>query len=447
LPWWYTAGMTAEILTMSEKELDRAELMRRVHERRLTQRKAAEILGLSERQVQRMYRAYRTRGPAALISAKRGRASNRRLPEELQTQVLQLARARYADFGPTLAREKLLELHGLTVSVETLRRWMIADGLWTPRKQRDRRVQQPRRRRDCLGELVQIDGSDHEWFEQRAERCVLLVYIDDATGRLMELQFCRSESTFDYFCCTRRYLLNYGKPVAFYSDKASIFRVNKKQPRGGDGLTQFGRAMTDLNIDIICANTPAAKGRVERVNLTLQDRLVKELRLRDISAIDQANRFLPRFQEDFNRRFARQPANAYDAHRPLLPTDDLDDVFTWQEQRRVSKSLTLNYKNVMYLLEPTDRARELRGKCVTVHETEDGRVSIRQGALPLPAAAFPRDRARVTQGAIVENKLLGAVLSEIRDRQLARDADALRSNKVTLREKERIRQQMREAVR
>jgi hypothetical protein len=434
--------MTTGILTMSQKELDRAELMRRVHERRLTQCKAAEILGITERQAQRLYTAYRTGGPAALVSRKRDRASNRRLPWELQERILELVRSRYADFGPTLAREKLSELHGLTVSVETLRKWMIADGLWTPRKQRDRRVQQPRRRRECLGELVQIDGSDHEWFEQRAERCVLLVYIDDATGRLMELRFCRSESTFDYFSCTRRYLMRHGKPIAFYSDKASIFRVNKKQPKGGDGLTQFGRAMTDLNIDIICANTAAAKGRVERVNLTLQDRLVKELRLRDISTVPEANHFLPDFRHDFNKRFARQPRNPYNAHRPLLPTDDLDDVFTWQEQRRVTKNLTLNYKRVMYLLEPSDEARELRGRRVTVHETEDGCVTIRHGALSLPAKAFPRDQARVTQGAIVENKLPGAVLSDIREKQLARDEKTLRSKKVTIREKKQIRRSM-----
>ena len=434
--------MTTEMLTMSTKELDRAELMRRVHERRLTQSKAAEILGLTERQVQRLYKAYRRKGAAGLISGKRGRASNRRVPIELRNQVIERVRARYPDFGPTLAQEKLSELDGLSVSVETLRKWMIAEGLWTPHEQRDRRVQQPRTRRSCLGELVQIDGSDHEWFEQRADRCVLLVFIDDATGRLMELRFCRSESTFEYFASTKRYLETHGKPVAFYSDKASIFHVNAKEAKGGDGFTQYGRAMTDLNIDIICANSPAAKGRVERANLTLQDRLVKELRLRGISTTDEANRFAPQFMQDFNNRFGRQPRNSYDAHRAVLATDNLNDVFTWQETRLLSKNLTLNYKRVMYLLEPTEAARKLRGNRVTVYETEDGQISIRHGAMELAAKPFPRDEARVTQAAIVENKLLGAVLTQIRKKQLLRDERALKSSKVTLREKARIRNSM-----
>jgi hypothetical protein len=152
---------------------------------------------------------------------------------------MELVHSRYADFGPTLAQEKLLELHGVTISVETLRQWMIADGLWTPHTQRGKRVQQPRRRRECLGELIQIDGSDDEWFEQRGPRCVLLVFIDDATGRLMELRFCGSESTFEYFACARRYLDTHGKPVAFYSDKASIFRVNSQQPNKRGGALHF----------------------------------------------------------------------------------------------------------------------------------------------------------------------------------------------------------------
>jgi transposase len=214
--------MSAPILTMSKHEFERAVLLRRVHEKRLTQRKAAELLKLSLRQVERLCQRYRTAGPAALASRRRGRASNRKLPVALRTSVLALVRARYADFGPTLAREKLVECHGLHVSKETLRQWMSEDGLWVPHARRRDRVHQPRKRRACLGELIQIDGCDHEWFEERSTRCTLLVFVDDATSKLMQLLFCDAESTFNYFEATRRYLDSHGKPVAFYSDKASI---------------------------------------------------------------------------------------------------------------------------------------------------------------------------------------------------------------------------------
>jgi transposase len=433
--------MSSALLSMSLKELDRVDLMRRIHERRLTQAKAAEILGVGLRQVERLYRTYKRQGPVGLASGKRGRPSNRKLPGELREHALELVRTHYADFGPTLALEKLQQHHGVTVSVETLRKWMVADGLWTPRAERRGRVQQPRRRRDCLGELVQIDGSDHEWFEARAPRCVLLVFVDDATGRLMELQFCMAESTFAYFNSTQRYLQQHGKPVAFYSDKANIFRVNKREPKGGDGLTQFGRAMTALNIDIICANTPAAKGRVERAHLTLQDRLVKELRLAGVSDVAAANRFLPGFTDEYNQRFGRPPRNPYNAHRPLLPGERLDDIFTWQEQRRVSKSLTVNYHRIMYLLEESDEARKVRGKRVTVHETEDGDISIRNGPIELPATAFPMEQACVSQGAIVSNKLLAGALTEIKQRQEVQAQQRL-AGRMTLRDKAILRRQV-----
>jgi hypothetical protein len=203
---------------------------------------------------------------------------------------------------------------------------------------------------------VQIDGSDHEWFEARGPRCVLLVYVDDATSALLELRFAESESTFEYFTSTRRHLERHGKPVAFYSDKAGIFRVNAKDAAGGDGLTQFGHAMTDLNIDVICANSAPAKGRVERAHLTLQDRLVKELRLRNICSIGDGNVFLPHFMSDYNRRFARAPTSDHDAHRSLGSHERHDDIFQWQEDRRLTKNLTLHYKRVMYLLRPNLRS-------------------------------------------------------------------------------------------
>ena len=313
--------MTTALLTMSEREYERAELLRRVHERRLTQRKAAQLLGMSQRQVERLYRAYKHSGPKSLVSRKRGRPSNRRLSEELRRTALGLIRERYSDFGPTLANEKLREEHQLRVSTETLRRWMIEDGLWLPHARRRDRIHQPRRRRDCLGELIQIDGCDHEWFEERGARCVLLVYVDDATSQLMELRFCEGESTFEYFASTRGYLERHGKPVAFYSDKASVFRVNSRDPAGGDGITQFGRAMSELNIDTICANSAPAKGRVERAHLTLQDRLVKELRLRGISSIAEAG-------------FSKPASNGFNAHRPLLESENLEPGDTPGGRRR-----------------------------------------------------------------------------------------------------------------
>jgi hypothetical protein len=286
--------MGTELVAMNKRELERLDVVRRVVEGQLTQAKAGEFIGLLERQVRRLCAAFEERGPAALVSGKRGQPSNRRLPDELRLDAIEIVRQRYADFGPTLACEKLLELHDLEVSKETLRSWLIGAGVWLPRRERIRMAHQPRHRRECFGEPVQIDGCDHGWFEERGPRCTLLVYVDDATSRLMELRFVKSESGFDYFASARAYLERQGKPVAFYSDKHSIFRVNHEGSMGrAGGVTQFGRALAELNIDIICANSPQAKGRVERMNKTLQDRLVKELRLRGISTMETGNAFLP----------------------------------------------------------------------------------------------------------------------------------------------------------
>jgi hypothetical protein len=254
---------------------------------------------------------------------------------------------------------------------------------------------------------------------------VLLVFVDDATSRLMELRFARSESTFEYFTSVRRYLERHGRPVAFYSDKATIFRVNRKD-HGGSGLTQFGRAMSELNIDVICANTAPAKGRVERVHQTLQDRLVKEMRLAGVSSIEEGNAFLPTFVEDYNRRFAQVPEAPHDAHRPVADGEPLDDIFRLQVERKVSRNLTLHYKRVMYLLEPTAEAHDVKNKRVRVYEDDDGNVSIRAGDAELAARPFAKDaRATITPGDIVDNKLLGAVLTEIRGQQLAREEQRL----------------------
>ena len=428
--------MDTGLVVMSRREIERAHVMRAIQERRLTQKQAASQLALSVRQVERLCARYKRDGPAGLVSRQRGQR-NHVLPDGLREEALCIVRTRYPDFGPTLAHEKLLEVHGLRLSVETLRKWMIADGIWKARTQRKKRIQQPRHRRDCYGELVQIDGSDHHWFEDRGPRCVLLVYVDDATGKLMALRMCESESAFSYFHATRAYLERHGKPVALYSDKAGVFRVNAKSPKAGDGFTQFGRAMSELNIDVICANTPAAKGRVERAHQTLQDRLVKELRLRGICTIDEANAYLPEFMDDYNRRFGRAARNDHDAHRPLLERDGLDDIFTWQEERRVTAQLTVHHKRTMYLLEPTAEAKAAARKRVTVVEYEDGRVSIRFEGVALAARPFHKDGC-VTQGSIVENKLLSGALTEIRKRQQQKEHELVKSAK-TKREKRIVR--------
>jgi hypothetical protein len=429
-----------EHVTLSHEELDRLQIMTRIAERRLTQRHAGELLGVGERQIRRLYRAFKARGAAGLVSTKRGRPSHRQLPQETRCRALELIRAHYGDFGPTLAHEKLTENHGLTLSVETLRGWMITDGIWLPRARRARRSYPPRERRACRGELVQIDGCDHAWFEDRGPSCTLLVYVDDATSSLMELRFAESESTFDYFAATRSYLAQHGKPVAFYSDRLSVFHVSKgDQAAGGRGLSQFGRAMTDLNIEIICANSPQAKGRVERSNLTLQDRLVKELRLRGICDMTAGQAYLPEFREDYNHRFARSPRNAHDAHRPVQQHERPDESFTLQDDRRVSDNLTLNYKRTLYVIEDTEENRRLRRHRVSVHEHADGTITIHHAHRVLDHHAHPKDEARITQGAIVGNKRLADTLEWIAEQQRQRDRDRLVNPKITLREKKRIR--------
>jgi hypothetical protein len=411
-------GVTVQL--MSDGELSRLEVVRDLDQQRLTTAAAGQLLGLERRQVFRLLKAYRIEGPSGLISKRRGRRSNRRRPDAMRRSVLAIIREWYWDFGPTLAAEKLREAHGITVGRETLRQWMIEDGLWRDRKQRQKRVHQPRPRRECVGELVQVDGSEHWWFEDRGPQCTLLVFVDDATSRLMHLQFVESESTFAYFHAARAYLEAWGKPVAFYSDKHGVFRVNHPGALGGDGMTQFGRALHALNIDIICANSSPAKGRVERANKTLQDRLVKELRLAGAANLADGNALLPGFIADYNARFGKPPANKKDLHRPLRAGDDLDDAFAWKEERTLSQALTLQYDKVLFILTPSEQAKAAIGKRVTVVDYPDGRLAIRYKGIELAYRTFDKIQ-QVDQGAIVENKRLGAALAFIREQQLRRE--------------------------
>jgi hypothetical protein len=404
------------VLSMSKQEFSRLDVLLRVQSGRLRVSDACELIGLRRRQVFRLLRDLKHDGATSLLSRRRGKPSNHRLPAEVRTLALSIVRERYADFGPTFAAEKLAELHGCSVSRETLRSWMIADGLWVDRRHRLASPHQPRRRRECLGELVQIDGSEHAWFETRGETCTLLAFVDDATSRLMQLRFVASESAFDYFRTIRTYLEAHGKPVALYSDKHGIFRVNAKDAVGGDRITQFGRALMELNIDIICANSPQAKGRIERAFGTLQDRMVKELRLAKISTIAAANAWLPGFIIGYNARFGREPLNAKDLHRPLTDADDLDEILAWREERTVTNNLTLYYDRMMLMLEPTPFARGLVRKKVDVVNYPDGRFAIQFEGATLPFRVFDKIQT-VAPGAIVENKRLGAALALVKEHQ------------------------------
>jgi transposase len=393
-----------EILAMSAKELTRLEVMQRLKEKRLVQKEAATLLGLSVRQVKRLWRKYRKQAAKGLVSAKRGQASNHRLDAGVVQQALDLVKQKYSDFGPTLAHEKLVEADQIRISRESVRKIMIEEGLWTPRRKKKEQVHQMRERRACFGELIQIDGSDHAWFEARGERCTLLVFIDDATGKLVELRFVEAETFFAYCAAARHYFEREGKPVAFYSDKHGVFRVNTAQPLGTtSGLTQFGRAMQELGIQIICANSPQAKGRVERANQTLQDRLVKELRLRNLSTIETANAYLEEFRADFNRRFAVPARSTQDAHRPLLPTENLDWILTHQRSTTLSKNLTLQYNKIIYQIQTERPTYALHKAQVKICENAKGEVTILYKNKPLTYTTYKK---LALQSQVVDTKQL-----------------------------------------
>ena len=365
-----------KVYKMSEKEIKKTEMMSQLAEKQITQRMAAEHLGISVRQVKRLWNKYQKHGTEGLINKSRGKPSHHQLDDEVKKRVVDLILERYRDFGPTLATEKLLEVHGIKISDESVRKIMIAEGLWKHRRKRKLRVFQMRERRACFGELVQIDGSDYHWFEERGPRCTLLVFVDDATGRLVELWFVPHESFFGYCEASRHYFERYGKPGAFYSDKHGIFHINHPNATSGDGMTDFGRAMNDLGIEIICANTPQAKGRVERANKTLQDRLTKELRLHNISTPEEANLWLPVFMEDYNNRFATTPRSNLDFHTPLTTSDNLDLVLCRKETRLLSKNLTFQYHKTIYQIHVDRPTYAMRNTVVTVLEKPNREVIV-----------------------------------------------------------------------
>lgn len=362
-----------ELVTLTSKEIRRLEVVQALDARTLCQPEAARLLDLSMRQVKRLLRRYRQGGAPALASARRGCTPNNALAADLQERVLELYRQHYPDFGPTLAVEKLRERHGIHISRETLRTWLIAHDLWRASKRRAH-PRPPRARRRCAGELVQIDGSPHRWFEERGARCTLLLAIDDATGRVGAGHFATAETTNAYFELFEQYFRKHGLPEAFYSDRHSIFRINTTLAQ--DSQTQVARALAELDIELICANSPQAKGRVERANRTMQDRLIKELRLQHIATIADANAFLPTFIDDYNRQFAKMPASDFDAHRTSEPFN-LTQILAHRFERTLTANLTVQIENDIYAISELHSRHTLRaGMRVQLHRQRDGVLTI-----------------------------------------------------------------------
>ncbi len=383
---------------MNEKELDRVEIFRKVLDKSLKQSKAAKLLGLSPRQIIRIKKKFKRDGVKGLVSNKIGKKSNRQLEQSQKFLILDFFRKEeHRDFGPTLAHEYLAREYGLKASISAVRATMIQYQFWNPKLKKRVKIYRLRPRKARSGELVQVDGSEHDWFEGRGPRCTLLVYIDDASSEILHLKFVKSENTLDYFLATREYIEKCGRPEAFYLDKHSVFRVNHVGALTGDGRTQFGRAMSDLGIKLISANSPQAKGRVERRNRDLQNRLVKAMRLAKICNIEAANAFLPQFTYGFNQQFAKIPQDPHNAHRSLLENHNLNRIFSLQYKRYLSKSLTLQYNNVIYQVMIAEQLEyTLRKAEVTIIETAEG-ISIECKGKPLQAVPYHKQCAVVPE--------------------------------------------------
>jgi transposase len=362
---------------MSAKERDRLAVIRRAANREITQARAGELLKLGPRQVKRLVSANRRRGDRGLVSGRRGKPSNNRLDRAVVARIEAALRDRYADFGATLATEKLAEHEGITVSKETVRQMQVRLGLHVPRERRKKRVFQLRERRPRFGELIQIDGSVHDWLEGRGPKMTLIVFIDDATGRLTSMRFAPAETTRAYRQTLQAHILAHGVPLALYSDRHGIFRINAKDVDSGDGLTELGRVIARLGIEQICAWTPQAKGRVERANKTLQDRLIKEMRLAGIADMAAAQAFLEGFMKRHNAQFAVAPRQAEDAHTPWRDgVAALDAALAIHEERTLTKALTFSAGGAIHCIRTNDAGMALRGAKVVVRFYLDGRMDV-----------------------------------------------------------------------
>lgn len=363
---------------MSRKERDRLAMMRQVKEKKIRVSQAAQMLGLSYRQAKRVWRRYRAQGDAGLVHRLRGRPGSRRKSAAVKEKVLKRYEQRYADFGPTLAAEYLRKEDKLEVDHETLRRWLLDKGLWQVQRRRQRH-RQWRERKICVGQMVQLDGSHHDWFEGRRAKASLMVMVDDATNETYA-RFFEEETTEACFQTFAGWARRYGVPRSLYVDRDSIYRCEREatvaeQLDGSGPQTQFGRAMRQLGVDLILANSPQAKGRVERRNGLLQDRLVKALRLCGIADLEAANDYLDKeFLRELNGKFTVAAASSMDVHQPA--PGNLQEILSWEEQRVVQRDWTVAWDNGWYQIDQGHEGLSLAGRKVLVRRMLDGTEQI-----------------------------------------------------------------------
>lgn len=370
------------LFTMSSKELDRLSIIKKLVKGEINGTEAAAMLHLSIRQIRRVKSDLIKCGPSSLAHGLRGKPGNRGLPEPEKEKIKELLNKHYADFKPGFAAEKLAQRHKIIRDPKTVRKIMIEEGLWSPRrKKRASKHRSWRQRRSCFGEMVQFDGSYHDWFEGRLPECCLLGAIDDATGRITKLKFADHEGVFPVFAFWHEYLRKIGRPVSIYLDKFSTYKQNQPTAKENHELkTQFGRAMEELMTELIFAHSPQAKGRIERVFETLQDRLVKELRLAGISDVNEANRYLEeKFVPEFNARFAVSALKKADMHRRLSVRESkkLDSIFSKQSRRTVQNDFTFSFQNQWHQLTEDQPATVCRKDVVIVEEHLNHDIKVR----------------------------------------------------------------------
>ena len=363
-----------DIIKMSQKELKRLHVIHKVLEQRLKQVDAADISDISDRQIRRIVKRVREEGDEGIAHKSRGRSSNRALPKKIKERIIKLYKERYKDFGPTLASEKLFEINKIKISDETLRKWLIESGQWQKRR-KVRKYRQWRERKYHFGEMIQMDGSHHKWFEERRPECVLMGYIDDATGRVYA-RFYEYEGTIPAMDSFKRYVKKQGIPHSVYLDKHTTYKSTAKptieeELRGEAPLSQFGRALKELGVDVIYANSPQAKGRIERLFNTFQDRLIKEMRIRGINSIKDANRFLETYLPPYNKRFGVAPVEKGDFHMPLPKNIDIDEILCIKTECRLRNDFTIRYdKNLYQIMDRVD------AKKVIVEEKVNGKMFV-----------------------------------------------------------------------